>query len=147
MAYVNGFMVDGGQNVVFKGNTATNYAQYGFTSYANPLSGFTPSSVSFNGNIAVDVNNAQAMGYYLTKGKDFTFSSNQAQGNQVGVKVQSMNGKTQIESSIFSGNTAHDIMVVNNPAYTSISNCKMGSSAPILVDAASGPYTTIRNCN
>lgn len=145
-AYINGFMVDGGTNVAFQDNTATNYAQYGFTSFANPLNGDTSSAVSYIGNVATTAGNSQAMGYCLTKGRDFTFTGNQAQGNLVGLEVQYMMGKANIDGCMFSRNNAHDVMVVNNPAYTSISNCKMGSSAPIWVDQASAPYTTIKNC-
>lgn len=144
--YINGFMVDGGTNIVFEDNTASSYTQYGFTSFANPLNGVTSSTVSYIGNVATTANNAQAMGYCLTKGRDFTLNGNQAQGNLVGLEIQYMTGKANIYSCTFSRNTAHDVMVVNNPTYTSISNCRMGSIAPIWVDAASGPYTTIRNC-
>jgi hypothetical protein len=144
--YINGYMVDGGSNIVFADNTANNYIQYGFVSYANPLTGATPSYVGFNGNFAIDTKSASGVGFYLSQGREFTFTGNQAKVNLVGLEVQSMTGTTNIDSCTFSGNTAHDIMVVNNPVYTSIANCKMSSSALMWVDGASGPYTTIRNC-
>ena len=146
MPYINGFMVDGGSNIVFEGNTASGYVEYGFVSYANSLSGFSPSCVSYSGNMATDMKSFKGVGYCLTQGSDFTFSNNQADGNLVGLEVQYMTGKASIVSCTFSGNTAHDIMVVNNPVYTVIENCRVGSSAPFWVDSASGPYTTIRNC-
>jgi parallel beta-helix repeat protein len=144
--YINGFMVDGGQNIAFEGNTASNYAQYGFVSSGNPVNGMCPAYVSFNGNVATDAKSFNGVGFYISQGSDFTFTGNHASGNLVGFELQIMTGKTQIESGTFSGNTAHDVMVVNNPVYTSITDCRMSSSAPIWVDAASGPYTTITNC-
>jgi parallel beta-helix repeat protein len=144
--YINGFMVDGGSNIVFEGNTASNYLQYGFVSSANPVNGMCPAYVSFNGNVATDARSFNGVGFYISQGSDFTFTGNHASGNLVGFELQIMTGKTQLESCTFSSNTAHDLMVVNNPAYTSITDCRMSSSEPIWVDAASGPYTTIQNC-
>ena len=145
--YINGFMVDGGQNIAFEGNTASNYLQYGFVSSANPVNGMTPAYVSFNGNVATDAKSFNGVGFYISQGSDFTFTGDQASGNLVGLEMQIMTGKSQIDSCTFSLNTAHDVMVVNNPAYTSIApNCRMSSSAPMWVDGVSGPYTTIWNC-
>jgi parallel beta-helix repeat protein len=145
--YINGYMVDGGQNIAFTDNTASNYLQYGFVSSANPVNGMTPAYVSFNGNVATDARSFNGVGFYISQGSDFTFTGDQAAGNLVGLEIQIMTGKSQIEGCTFNLNTAHDVMVVNNPAYTNITNCRMSSSAPIWVDAASGPYTTIRNCS
>jgi parallel beta-helix repeat protein len=144
--YINGFMVDGGQKIAFVDNTASNYLQYGFVSSANPVNGMTPAYVSFNGNMAADAKSFNGVGFYISQGSDFTFTGDQASGNLVGIEVQIMTGKSQVDSCTFSLNNAHDVMVVNNPVYTSIANCRMYSSAPMWVDGVSGPYTTIRNC-
>jgi parallel beta-helix repeat (two copies) len=145
-SYINGFMVDGGSNVVFEDDTASGYEQYGFVSFANPFTGASPSYVSYSGNTATEASNSCGVGFCLTQGSDFTFTGNQAAGNLVGLEVQSMTGKAQIEGCTFGGNTAHDVMVVNNPAYTSIANCWMDSSAPVWVDGDSGSNTAIQNC-